>query len=261
MATNVSQQPQQPVATLGNYLNFPATQTFLEQNLKEKRSEFVSNLLALADSDANIKQCDPAKLMMCAMNATSLNLPLNKNLGYAYVIAYGGNPQFQIGYKGLIQLALRSGQYKCLNACEVREGEIQRNKFTGEIKFICENEEANVVGYLAYLELNNGFKSSLYMTEKQIEAHALRFSKSYQYDVSKKTNTSKWSDTLARPKMAIKTVLKGLLGTYGILSTELIQAFSNDNEDEMPNNTQRSTIQDAEIIPQTDSKEHEKFNV
>lgn len=250
MSTQVTAQEPKKVS-IGNFLNFPNTQKFLEDNLKENRKEFVSNLLALCDGDPNLALCEPNKLMMCAMNATALNLPLNKNLGYAYIIPYKGVPSFQIGYKGLIQLALRSGQYKFLNACEVREGEISRNKFTGEIKFLGENEDAKVIGYMACLELNNGFRASLYMTEADIEKHAMRFSKMYAADKQYGKRVSKWSDPDARPKMAIKTVLKGLLGTYGVLSTEMVKAFANDdeNEPEQPTKNNRSNdIQEAVIV-------------
>lgn len=249
---NVSQLP-----TIGNYLNFPNTQKFLENNLKEHKSEFVSNLLALCDADDNLKKCDPAKLMLCAMNATALNLSLNKNLGFAYIIPYSGIPSFQVGYKGFIQLAIRSGLYEFLNACDIREGEIERNKVTGEIKYIKDNPEGKIIGYLAYLKLKSGFSASLYMTEEQIESHAMRFSKMYQADKRNKTSTSKWSDPLARPKMALKTVLKGLLGTYGLLSPELMKAFEVDNEAAEYESNNRN-IPDAVIIPQQDNQPETK---
>jgi len=247
MANDVQVQKKQ---TIGNFLNLPNTAKFLEDNLREKRSEFVSNLIALCDNDDNLKECDPSKLMLCAMNATALNLPLNKNLGFAYIIPYKGVPSFQIGYKGLIQLAIRSGAYEFLNACDVREGEITRNKITGEIKFLGEKPEAKIIGYLAYLKLNTGFSASLYMTEAEMEAHAIRFSKMYQYDKANKKTSSKWSDPLARPKMALKTVLKGLLGTYGVLTTDLRTAFEKDDEQET-GSTFRD-IEDANVINQTE---------
>jgi recombination protein RecT len=190
--------------------------------------------------------------MLCAMNATALNLPLNKNLGYAYIIPYNGVPQFQIGYKGLIQLALRSGQYEFLNACEIREGEIERNKITGEINFLGEKENAPVIGYVSFLRLKNGFSASLYMSEEQIEKHALRFSQAYKYDVAQKKRTSKWSDPDARPKMAIKTVLKGLLGTYGLLSPEIVQAFESDSDHESDNAPAARNIEEAHVITQNE---------
>lgn len=231
--------------SVGNFLNFPATQKFLEENLKENKKEFVSNLLAMVSSDANLGACDPNQLMMCAMNAVSLNLPLNKNLGYAYVIPYKGIPSFQIGYKGLIQLALRTGQYKFLNACEVRENEIQRNKFTGEVKFLGENEDGNIIGYVSILELTNGFKASFYMTEKEIEAHATRYSKMYAADKQYGKRVSKWSDPIERVKMAKKTVLKQLLGTWGVLSTEMKTALSNDD------NNEPETIESSHTVVET----------
>lgn len=239
--------------SIGNFLNFPQTQKFLEDNLSEKRGEFVSNLIALCEADSKLQACDPKTLMMCAMNATSLNLPLNKNLGYAYIIPYNGVPQFQIGYKGLIQLAVRTGAYETINACEIRAGEIERNKITGAIKFNGEKPDNDVVGYLAYLKLNSGFTASLYMTEAQIESHALKFSKSYAYDVKNKKSSSKWSDSDVRPKMAIKTVLKGLLGTYGVMTTDMMAAMQSDNENESDNESGRNIV-DAEIVDQQDNE-------
>jgi len=251
--------------SIANFLSFPQTQKFLDASLNDKKNEFVANMISLCEADANLAECDPAKLMKCAMNAVALGLPLNKNLGYAYVIPYKGIPSFQIGYKGFIQLALRSGQYKFLNACEVREGELVRNKITGEIKFIGDNESGQVVGYIAYLELNNGFTSSLYMSEAQIEAHALKFSKMYAADKQYSKRSSKWSDPDARPKMAIKTVLKGLLSTYGVLSVELQKAFEHDNssENDMADNTgssyNRETVEEAVVVQQEPTSTVELF--
>jgi recombination protein RecT len=236
--------------SIANFLSAPSTAKFLADTLAEKKPEFVSNLIAMCDADSNLAACDPAQLMKCAMNATALNLPLNKNLGYAYVIPYKGVPSFQIGYKGLIQLAIRTGAYKYINATEVREGEIRRNKITGEISYIGDNPQGKIVGYMAYLELMTGFTASLYMTEEEIESHALRFSKMYAADKQYKSAKSKWSDPDARPKMALKTVLKGLLGTYGLMTTEFARALESDSEEvESPSNNGR-TIEDAEIIPQ-----------
>lgn len=256
--------------TIGNFIDMPNTQKFLKDNLAERKAEFVSNLLALCDADQKLKECDPAKLMLCAMNATALNLPLNKNLGYAYIIPYNGVPQFQIGYKGLIQLALRTGQYEFLNACEIREGEISRNKVTGELTYIGERPDAKVMGYIAYLKLKSGFSASLYMSLEDIEAHAKRFSKAYAYDVKEKKSTSKWSDPDARPKMSIKTVLKGLLSTYGVLSTELVKALETDNEHENESGQRGFTdavIDQSEPTTETheakiiDGSEPEKMNI
>jgi recombination protein RecT len=251
---NIPAHQPQPRVSMASFLSSPKTANFLEETLKEKKPEFVSNLITLCDADANLAQCDPAALMKCAMNATALNLPLNKNLGYAYVIPYNvtvGNvkvmtPNFQIGYKGFIQLAIRTGQYRFINATEIRENEIKHNKITGEITFLGENPNGKIVGYMAYLELITGFTASLYMTEEQLEAHAKRFSKMYAADIQYKSAKSKWSDPEARPTMCKKTVLKNLLGTYGLMTTEFARAFASDNDETDSN----STYSEAQIIPQ-----------
>ena len=248
--------------TLGSFLN--KSDAFLEQTLGKRKAEFVSNLLALSDADKNLAQCEPAELMKCAMNATALNLPLNKNLGYAYVIAYNSKqkdgtskmtPQFQMGYKGFIQLAVRSGQYKTINTCEVREGEIKRNKFTGHMEFLGENPEGEVIGYLAYIELLNGFQQSLYMTTEEVIKHAKKYSKNFE-----KYGTGLWREEF--DLMAKKTVLKLLLNRYGVLSVEMQNAIEKDQADiegQYIDNPQSREIIDAEVIQQEEPTEQKQI--
>lgn len=253
MSTQVATQ--QPKSTsIASFLNAPGTAKFLAETLAEKKAEFVSNLIALCDSDSNLQQCEHGTLMKCAMNATALNLPLNKNLGYAYVIAYKGIPSFQIGYKGLIQLAIRTGMYKYIHSTEIRENEIKRNKITGEITFIGENESGKIVGYMAYLELTTGFTASVYMSEAQLEEHAVRFSQMYKADKQYSSRKSKWSDPDARPAMCKKTVLKALLGTYGLMTTEFEKALAVEVENGS-DNSEPFKYTEAEVIPQTDTVE------
>lgn len=248
--------PIQPATTkavsIANFLNAPSTAKFLNETLAEKKPEFVSNLIALCDADKNLAACNPGALMKCAMNATALNLPLNKNLGYAYVIPYKGIPSFQIGYKGLIQLAIRTGNYRFINATEIREGEIVRNKVTGEITFLGDKPNNPIIGYMSYLELISGFTASYYMSNDDLEEHAMRFSKMYQNDKRYNSNSSKWSDPLALPAMCKKTVLKLLLGTYGLMTTEFARAFESDNEEVEP---QGSRFDYAEEVIQQDEPE------
>jgi len=251
MAEN-QQSPAVQKTSVANFLNMPSTGKFLEATLQEKRAEFVSNLIAMCDGDNKLAECEPGALMKCALNATALNLPLNKNLGYAYIIPYKGIPSFQIGYKGIIQLAIRTGAYKYINATEIKEGEIKRNKITGELTIVGEFPQKKVVGYIAYLELMSGFTASLYMTEAEIESHAMRFSKMYAADKQYGKSVSKWSDPLARPKMALKTVLKGLLGTYGLMTTEFAKAFESDNDNET--STGHRDYEEAEVITQEEPK-------
>ena len=260
--TTQNQTPATQPKSVANFLNMPSTAKFLESTLQEKKAEFISNLIAMADADSNLAACNPSALMKCALNATALNLPLNKNLGYAYIIPYKGIPSFQIGYKGIIQLAIRTGAYRYINATEIREGEIKRNKITGELSFLGENPDGKIVGYIAYLELMSGFTASLYMSEEQLEEHALRFSKMYASDKQYKSSKSKWSDPDARPAMCKKTVLKGLLGTYGLMTTEFAKAFDSDNDNEMPSTGHRD-VEEAEIIsqPEPEAGQPEKIKI
>lgn len=261
MSTQVAKQEikKSPVS---KFFALPATDKFLVQQLGKRKSEFVSNVIAISEADASLQQCEPSDLMKCAMNATALNLPLNKNLGYAYVLAYNQKqkdgsfkmtPQFQMGYKGFIQLAIRSGQYKTINTCEVREGEIKRNKFTGHIEFLGENPSGEVIGYLAFIELNNGFQQSLYMSVSELENHAKKYSQTY-----KKYGTGLWKEEF--DLMAKKTVLKLLLNRFGILSVEMQNAILNDQADanneyiDNPKSDTREVV-DVEIIPQEEPTE------
>lgn len=241
--------------SLANFLN--KSDKFLEQTLGAKKSEFVSNLLALSDSNKELSQCEPADLMKCAMNATALNLTLNKNLGHAYVIPYFDRqsnrviPQFQIGYLGFVQLAIRSGLFKTINTCEIREGEIRRNKVTGHIDFLGENPSGAVMGYLAYIELLNGFQQSFFMTVEQLQVHASKYSKTFA-----KTNRGLWKDEFEL--MAKKTVLKLLLKRFGALSVEIQNAIVKDQTDsngQYVDNPQGRTVIDAEVVEQNEPTE------
>lgn len=261
--------------TISQHFNNQSVSKFLNDQLGSKKGTFVSNVIALADSDKKLQECDPSDLMKCALNATALDLPLNKNLGFAYVIPYNNRrankvePQFQIGYKGLIQLAIRSAAYQTINSTEVREGEIKRNKFTGEIDFLGENEEGEIVGYLAYIKMLNGFEQSFYMSVEQAKAHANKYSQAFKSDAYENLLAGKipqserwkysspWYDDF--DGMAKKTVLKLLLGKYGMLSTEIQKAIEVDQQvngsyKDNPKSAHREA-EDAQIIPQDEPTE------
>jgi len=242
-----AEQPKNKVS-IASFLSSPKTSQFLDEMLQQRKPEFVLNLISLSESDSSLLECDPGVLMKCALNATAISLPLNKNLGYACIVAYKGVPSFQIMTKGIVQLALRTDKYRFINTCDVKEGEISRNKFTGEAKFLGEKPNGAIQGYMAYIELISGFSASLYMTLDQLEHHAAKYSPSYKYDLKNKAKSSKWSDPEERPKMCEKTVLKGLLTHYGLLSTELTRAFELDDEAEVSNPNDKFV--DATIIPQ-----------
>jgi recombination protein RecT len=199
---------------------------------------------------------------MEALKAAVLKLPINKSLGFAYIVPYKEVPQFQIGYKGLIQLAMRTGQYRIINADLVYEGEFQtKNKLTGEFDMSGAKTSDKVVGYFAHIEMLNGFAKTLYMSKEQVTAHAKKYSKSFS---NPNTPWTKEFDA-----MAIKTVLRNLLSHYGFLSVEMATAMSSDIESDsvtdevngrIRENANRETMafDDAEVLDE--NKEPQEIN-
>lgn len=208
---------------LADYLNSPEAKSKLDVVLGERRSQFVTSVVSLANAVPALQECDRKSLLAACMTAASLDLPVNQNLGFAYIIPYKNNKthetlaQFQMGYKGFIQLAMRSGQFKTINATDVRQGEItERDRLTGEISFSWaedNREKLPTIGYVAYMRLINGFEKSLYMTTKELEAHGIRFSQ------SARKGYGLWKDDF--DAMAKKTVIKLLISKWAPLSTQL----------------------------------------
>ena len=220
-------------------INSPSTQKYLADVLGERKMSFVNNLVALVANNAMLQECEPFTLMFAAMKATALNLPLDNSLGFAYVLPYKDNKkgitvaQFQLGYKGVKQLALRSGSFATIpNATDVREGElISRNRLTGECKFDFiddaeEREKKPVIGFVSYFKLLNGAESTFYMSKKEMEAHALRYSQTYRSKDSRVKAASKWSTDFN--DMACKTVVKLNLSKNAPLSVEMQDALKAD---------------------------------
>lgn len=217
-------------------------QSYLTSVLGEKKSSFVNNVVALVSNSTALQQCAPMSVVYAGLKATALDLPLDPNLGFAYVIPYGNTKagsveaQFQIGYRGFIQLAIRSGMFSDLNVTDIREGEIKgRDMLSGKISAeFSENRESKpIIGYVAYFRLNTGFEHMLYMTKAEMDAHATRYSKTYSSKSVYVRNSSKWTTDF--DAMACKTVLKLLLSKWAPLSVEMKQAIQLDqavfNED------------------------------
>lgn len=214
------------------------TQNYLMQVLGEKKSSFVNNLTALVANNAKLQECEPLGLMYAGIKATALDLPLDQNLGFAYVIPYKNNreqkteAQFQIGYKGFKQLAIRSGQFRILNSTDVREGEVSaRNRLTGEMEFnfIQDDKERMskpVIGFVCYFELLNGFSNTLYMSVEELKAHGLKYSQTYKSTNKYVSENSKWNTDF--DAMALKTVTKLNLSRNAPLSVEMQQAVMSD---------------------------------
>lgn len=245
-----------PVNQLNEVLNNGAIKRQFENALQQNASTFMAAVLELFSTDGKLQQCDPTLVVKEALKAAVLRLPINKALGQAFIIAYNNTvtlpdgtkskryePTFQIGYKGLYQLAMRTGQYRIINADVVYEGELKKkSKLTGEIDLDGDCKSETVIGYFAYIELLNGYHKALYMSVEEIATHAKRYSKAIKgnrdvtvqslMELSKlpvvaDSGSLGWLGNFHG--MAIKTVLRNLLSKYGYLSVELQQALDSDD--------------------------------
>lgn len=210
--------------TLKDMLEMPAYKNKFNEMLGKKAAGFMSSIIAVTNNNKYLAKANPATVIGAAAQAAMLDLPINQSLGFAYIVPYGNEAQFQLGYKGYIQLAQRSGQYVDIGAKTVYEGELEyENRLLDKFKF-GERTGDKVIGYLAYFRLTNGFEKMLFMELDEMIAHAKKYSKNY------KGGTDKWGLTDFNT-MAEKTVLKRLLSKYGPLSIESVQmsqALAND---------------------------------
>ena len=208
-------------------LNTKSVRAQIQNSLKENAGAFMSSMIDLYSGDPLLQSCDPQAVAMECLKAASLHLPIVKSLGFAYVVPYKNKPTFTIGYKGLIQLAQRSGQYRTINAGNVYDGEIVGvDKLSGMIDISGERSGDEVVGYFAYFKLLNGFEKLLYMTKPEIEAYAEKYSTSHN------SNYSPWKTEF--DKMAQKTVLRKLIGTYGVMTPDMQTAVVTDDTGATP---------------------------
>lgn len=179
------------VPALKSMLATQAIKKQIKSLLGERAGHFMMAIVQVVEGTPQLQQADPQSIINAAIASAVLNLPIEKNLGFAYIVPYndrerGMIAQFQMGYKGYIQLALRSGEYKFINAVQVKEGELQGyNLLTGELQLefiddIDKREEARTIGYASYIEFNNGFRNTLFMTEAQVKNHAKKYSQSYR---------------------------------------------------------------------------------
>ncbi len=189
-----------------------------EEMLDKRAPQYMTSVINLVNSDTYLQKCDQMSVVSSAMVAATLDLPIDKNLGYAWVVPYGNKAQFQLGYKGYIQLALRTGQYRNINVITVYEGElIKWNRLTEEIELDFEARQSDkVIGYTGYFELVNGFRKTVYWSKEDIERHKKKFSKS----------GFGWKDNY--DAMATKTVIRNMLNKWGILSVDMQTAVTTD---------------------------------
>jgi len=219
------------ITTLKTLLDNDNVKAKFASILKDRATGFMANLAVMASNSDSLKKCDPMTIVSAAVVSASLDLPLDPNLGFAAVVpyvvkqkdgSYKDVAQFQMMYKGLIQLAMRSGQYKTIGVTEIFEGElISENRLTGEYVFDFNAKTSDkVIGFAAYFSLLNGFEKTVYWKVEHVEGHGKRFSQTY------KKGYGLWKDDFN--SMGKKTVLKSLISKWGILSIEMQKAVKFD---------------------------------
>jgi len=226
--------PQQKPLSIKGFFDQQTVKTKFAELLGKRATSFITSVLQIIASNDLLKNADPTTVYQAAAVAATLDLPLNNNLGFAYIVPFNNRKankveaQFQLGYKGYIQLAMRSGQFKAISATPVYDGQlVSENPLTGfEFDFTKKSEQ--VIGYAGYFKLVNGFEKTLYMSVEELQKHGLKFSQTF------KKGFGLWKDDF--DSMATKTVLKLLLSKYAPLSVDMQTAFLTDS----------SVIKDAE---------------
>lgn len=197
-----------------------------------KAKRFIASISSAVATNTSLQQCDAGSILSGALLGEALNLSPSPQLGQYYLVPFKDKAQFQLGYKGYIQLAIRSGQYKDIDVIEVREGEyLGRDKITGkhQFEFIedeVKRENESIIGYMAYFEYLNGFYKNIYWSKEKMQKHALEYSQAYASDVKKGTSYSFWSKDFNG--MAFKTMLRQLISKWGVMSIEIQEAMTKD---------------------------------
>ena len=211
----------------------------------KRANKFIASISSAVATNPQLQKCDAGSILSGALLGEALNLSPSPQLGQFFLVPYDkkqkingewvvveSNAQFQLGYKGYIQLAIRSGQYKDIDVIDVREGEyLGRDKTTGkhQFEFIedeVERENKPIIGYMAYFEYLNGFYKNIYWSKEKMQKHALEYSQAYASDVKKGTTYSFWSKDFNG--MAFKTMLRQLISKWGVMSVEIQEAITKD---------------------------------
>jgi recombination protein RecT len=236
---NTSLSPSQRIKQV---LGIKSVQEMIVQAADKHADQFAASIIEVFGSTSSLHKCDPALVVKEALKAATLNLPLNKALGFSWIVSYnqkikGENgekdrweqiPNFQIGWKGYVQLAQRTGMYKFINAGLVLEGEyVGKSRLTGEVDIEGTAVSDKIVGYFAYIEMTYGFKKALYWEKDTIVAHAIKYN-----PANRKAGNlvGIWQSDF--DAMAIKTVLSSLIRGYGYMSTEMLTAIKDESSAE-----------------------------
>lgn len=256
MADNnqITQAPQTGLAKLKTMLNAPSVQEQFQNALAENKDLFVASIIDLYNGDKSLQECNPSAIVQECLKAAVLDLPINRALGFAYIVVYKNTvktptgyvkvptPTFIPGYKGYIQLAMRTGQYRTINADMIYEGELRTvNRLSGEVALDGKRVSDKVVGYFCYFQLLNGYSKTLFMSVEEMAAYAKRYAPGIKKETTVAQLIAKANDGIVSKSvgwegnfndMALKTVIRRLISKYGYLSIKMQSAISHDSEAE-----------------------------
>lgn len=269
-----NQKPKFSVTLQSNAIKNLINNTLGDPNRATKFITAISSAVAI---NPTLQECEHFTIINAALLGESLGLSPSPILGHYFLVPFndknrGKLAQFQLGYKGYIQLAMRSGQYRKINVEAIKEGELVKyDPFNEEIEVnLIEDDEARektpTMGYYAMFEYLNGFRKIMYWSKKKMEAHAMQYSQGYRADVNKGTNWTFWSKDF--DGMAYKTMLRQLISKWGIMSIELQKAFESDmgvireeNKVEYVDNDDNYTLETKEYEEIQETKDEPKEEV
>jgi recombination protein RecT len=213
--------------TFSNWITGQGVKTKIATMISGERGEqLVAAIVTAVNQNAQLAKCERGSILSAALTGAALNLSASPSLGHFYMVPYGDKAQFQLGYKGMIQLAMRSGEYLSINAVELRQGELESwNPLTEEISVVIEEDATvrdslPVVGYVAMFRLLNGFTKTVYWSKERVISHAKRFSRAFN------KSGSPWQEHF--DEMGKKTALRDLIGGWGVMSIQMERAHRTD---------------------------------
>lgn len=255
---------------IAGFLAQEAVKANVESVVGVKDSQrFISSVVSAVQTNPSLAECSNSSILSAALLGHSLNLPQSPQIGMFYLVPFknktGTEATFQLSYRGMLQLAMRSGQYKAINVTDIRDGElVSYNPIEDSYDFEPEtdiNKRMNlaIVGYYAYFEMINGFKKGIYWSKEQIEAHAKKYSATYR------KGFGLWTTDF--DAMAKKTLLRQLISKWGIMSVEMERAYVGDQAvikedgtvdyiDNVPDEPEKAVdVLDVEAVEVTDAED------
>jgi recombination protein RecT len=250
----------------------------------DRAKRFIASISSAVATNPNLQECEAGTILSGALLGESLNLSPSPQLGHYYLVPYKNKDgvsqaQFQLGWHGYYQLAIRSGQYKDLDVIEIKEGEyLGRDKLTGKQKFEFiedESERLNkpTIGYLGYFELLNGYRKQIYMSKEEMEKHADTYSKAFSLEAYKKLKAGQipekdmWKYSSYWYKdfdgMAFKTILRRLISKYGVMSIDMQEAYTKDMAVMRENGEYDyvdNPVEEASTVEENEPKEEKKVH-